>query len=115
MTKPHMQRASSHSVQIHIAGDCQKATQFCQSFCDAKGLCVTVTETLYVYTGGREPGVRIGLINYPRFPKAPWEIDRIAFELACGLRTWLEQESFSIETATETRWYSWRDQDTSAA
>lgn len=44
-----------------------KVRDICQKYVEG-GLCVTLTKTTFVYTGGNEPGVRIGLINYPRFP-----------------------------------------------
>lgn len=38
-----------------------------EKYCDV-GLCVTVTSTRFIYTGGWEMGYRVGLRNYPRFP-----------------------------------------------
>jgi hypothetical protein len=66
--------AASYEVKIYIAGDITMIKHFCQHHC-AEGACVTVTPTEYVYTGGREAGAIIGLINYPRFPKTPADID----------------------------------------
>ncbi|TDW20492.1 hypothetical protein EV128_125122 [Rhizobium azibense] len=111
MQKPHFAKATSHPVTIHIAGDPIAARRICQEFCDAAGLCVTVIDADYIYTGGNEVGVRVGLINYPRFPKERWEIDSLAFALASKLREELSQESFTIETPLETKWFSWRKQD----
>ncbi|HEY7823728.1 MAG TPA: hypothetical protein VIG24_12880 [Acidimicrobiia bacterium] len=39
-----------------------------EKYCDAVGLCVSITSTRFVYTGGWEMGFRVGLRNYPRFP-----------------------------------------------
>ncbi|MBX4911441.1 hypothetical protein HJA82_29445 [Rhizobium bangladeshense] len=108
---PHIAKASSYSVSIHIAGDPATARHICRKFCDKVGLCVTVTDTDYIYTNGSEVGVRVGLINYPRFPKSPAEIEETAFKLASMLRNGLRQESFTIETPNETMWFSWREQD----
>lgn len=47
----------------------EKITDVVQRAVDDLSWCVTVTETTYVYTGGNEPGVAIGIINYPRFPE----------------------------------------------
>ncbi len=63
--------APSCPVSIFIAGDYDKAHEICRAHCDAVGLCVTVTATSYIYTGGEEAGVIVGLINYPRFPSEP--------------------------------------------
>ncbi len=111
MQKPHVAKAQSWPVTIHIAGKPGDARYLCQRFCDKVGLCVTVTETTYVYTNGRELGVRVGLINYPRFPKESEEIEKQAYQLASLLRIGLRQDSFTIETPKETTWYSWREQD----
>jgi len=101
--------APSFPVSIHIAGDPHKAVTVCQRFCDEVGLCVTVKDALYVYTGGREPGVTVGLINYPRFPKTGFEITMLAIRLAYLLREELSQESFAVETPTDSMWFSWRN------
>ncbi|QIG69156.1 hypothetical protein EVB78_122 [Rhizobium phage RHph_N1_15] len=111
MHEPHIAHAPSWPVTIHIAGDLQTAKQVCRQFCDRVGLCVTVTETDYIFTGGSEAGVRVGLINYPRFPKKRDEIEEQAFFLASMLRERLGQESFTIEAPDRTTWFSWRAQD----
>jgi hypothetical protein len=54
----------------------------CQQYCDEIGFCVTVTPTEFIYTDGNEPGVAIGIINYPRFPDAPENILSKALTLA---------------------------------
>lgn len=100
--------APSYPVSIFIAGDYYKAKQICQSFCDAVGLCVTVTSTAYVYTDGEQMGVIVGLINYPRFPAEPADILAKAQRLADDLMRGLLQQSYSIQTPTETLWYSRR-------
>lgn len=33
------------------------------------GFCVTVTHTRFIYRDNFEPGIAVGLINYPRFPE----------------------------------------------
>jgi hypothetical protein len=108
---PHIAKAPSWPVTIHIAGPYAEARRICREFCDKVGLCVTVLPVDYIYTRGNEPGVRVGLINYPRFPKKRKEIEALAFKLAMSLKNDLDQESFSIETLEETVWFSWRDQD----
>lgn len=39
---------------------------FLQKQTDKGGLCVTVTQTTFLYKGGMEEGAIIGIINYPR-------------------------------------------------
>ncbi len=103
--------APSCPVSIFIAGDHDKALGICLAYCDAVGLCVTVTQTTYVYTGGAEAGVIVGLINYPRFPSDLPHIEAKAVELATLLKDKLGQGSFSVQTPTTTTWFSWRDAD----
>lgn len=70
--------------------------KICSEYCDRVGLCVTITPTEYVYKGGSEKGAAIGLINYPRFPKMPKEIEDQAITLAGILREKLDQFKVSI-------------------
>lgn len=104
--------ATSYPVSIFIAApSIFEAETICRDYCDATGFCVTVTETNYVYTGGEEAGVIVGLINYPRFPKQPAEIWARAEELAAVLRERLGQDSYTIQAPDKTVWFSHRAQD----
>ncbi|SCM73418.1 conserved hypothetical protein [uncultured Pleomorphomonas sp.] len=96
-------------VTIFIAGDYAVAKSICRRFCLDVGLCVTIEPTTYVYTGGCEDGVRIGLINYPRFPKETSEIVAVARLLAHALREGLAQHSFSIVGPDLTEWNTTRE------
>lgn len=100
--------APSYPVSIFIAGDAQDAERICRAYCNEVGLCVTVTATNYIYTGGSQTGVIVGLINYPRFPSTPEEIWAKAEALAHKLRDGLFQESFTIQAPDKTVWFSWR-------
>ena len=97
-------------ISIFIAGDYDAARQICRDFCDEVGFCVTVTATSYVYTGGEEAGVIVGLINYPRFPSSQAELAGKAVRLASRLREGLGQESYTIQYPDESVFYSWREQ-----
>lgn len=72
--------------------------EICQNYVDEAGLGVTVTKTDFVYTGGREPGVIIGLINYPRFPSSPEWVRWHAFTLGKLLLAELKQQRLTIMT-----------------
>jgi hypothetical protein len=102
-------------VNIFIAGSLADALCVCGDYCDEIGLCVTVTSTTYVYTGGAEEGVIIGLINYPRFPATPKQIEEKAIELGWWLLEGLGQESFSVQTPETTHWFSMREADLAIA
>lgn len=65
-------------------------------------ICVTVTPTDYLYKDGSEPGVVIGLINYPRFPKSPTEIRIYALQLAQILKDSLGQHRVSVVMPDKT-------------
>jgi hypothetical protein len=66
------------------------------------GLCVSITETEFVYTGGNEPGLTVGLINYPRFPSSRDEIRKHAIAIAEGLLSLYQQHKVSIVFPDET-------------
>lgn len=111
MTKPLIKHARSFPVKIFIAGSYSKALKIVQEYCDEVGYCVTVDHTYYVYKNGKEEGVVVGLINYPRFPSIPNTIVNHAIEIAEKLRVGLNQESYSIQTPDDTIWYSYRKGD----
>lgn len=106
MTQQH---APTYTATIHIAGDYEQAKQVCREYCYRVGLCVTVEPCAYVYTGGEEAGVRVGLLNYPRFPSEPAALLAKATELADLLRERLCQHSWLIVTPAGTIWNSRRD------
>lgn len=110
--KPLIKQTKSFPVTIYIAGSYSKAITAVQEYCDTKGFCVTIKPALYVYTNGKEHGVEVGLINYPRFPSDPATIVSKALAIANLLREKLDQESFSIQTPHETIWHSYRTTDT---
>lgn len=101
----------SYPVSIFIAGRAMEAETICLDYCDRVGLCVTVTETTYCFTGGEEAGVIIGLINYPRFPSTPEAIWAHAETLAERLRQEAGQDSYTIQAPDKTVWFSHRAED----
>ena len=62
----------------------QLVHDICQEYVEC-GLCVTVNDVQFIYTGGKESGVQIGLINYPRFPSKDEDVMQHAVELAYKL------------------------------
>lgn len=109
----NIQTAPTFTATIYIAGDLDQARQACREFC-LSGLCVTVEPTEFIYTGGAEVGVRVGLLNYPRFPAEPDTIRDKAFALADLLRDRLCQHSWLVVTPTETVWNSRREAEASS-
>lgn len=95
------------AVDILIAGSRAAAVEACREFC-MEGLCVTVIDADYVYTGGMEAGVKIGLINYPRFPTSEDAIYEVAYRLAAFLIGRLFQQSCTIVGPSKTMWLTRR-------
>lgn len=98
-------------TEIFIAGDYHQAKQVCREWCMEVGACVTVEQVDYIYTGGEESGVRIGFINYPRFPSDADTIFNKAGELAARLMERLCQHSYTIVAPEFSVWASRRKED----
>lgn len=109
-----IESAPSYPVTIFIGGNMTQAEHICRDYCDEIGLCVTVDFARYIYTGGGEDGVVIGLINYPRFPKSPEEIWALAEALSERLLDGLGQQSYTIQAPDKTVWFSHRPEDLAA-
>jgi len=95
-------------AKIYIAGPIAGIEQCCRDYCQ-KGLCVTVTPTNYIYTGGEQTGAIIGLINYARFPMTEEFIEESMIELGGKIMISLHQLSFSVETPKDTRYFERED------
>lgn len=85
-----------------IVGSLKKTRAICQEYVDAVSLCVTLTPTEYIYVQGNEPGVEVGLINYPRFPEEVSLIREKAINLAEKLMIAFQQYKVSVVMPTET-------------
>lgn len=98
-----MKSVPAYSVRIYVSAPMNEALQVCREFC-RRGLCVTVERTTFVYTGGEEAGVVVGLVNYPRFPSTPEAIWTVAVELADLLAERCFQDSVLVIDATTCEW-----------
>ena len=108
MSVEHSVSALTYTVSIWVAGDAREAETICRRYCKENPLCVTVTPTAFVYTGGAETGVLVRLVNYPRFPAPPAVINEHAYALARALRDGLFQHSVMIERPEESVWLTTR-------
>ena len=97
----------TYQASIYIAGNYDDAVRACKRFCKI-GLCVTVEKCHFVYTGGEELGVKVGLVQYPKFPKNHLEIFGMAEDLALFLRKELFQDSVLIVASDGTKWITSR-------
>ncbi len=102
------EKSTTLDYTIYIAGDYEQAKNICREWCMRVGACVTVEPTTYIYTGGEESGVRVGFINYPRFPESEENLRSRACDLASLLMEGLYQHSYSIVGPWETEWFSRR-------
>lgn len=92
---------STFNADIYIAGNINTIEEVCRDWV-ARGACVTITPTSFVYTGGLETGARVGFINYQRFPSTPDDITAEAFNLAKCLIQACAQRSASLVTTDKT-------------
>lgn len=93
-----------------MAGPLEVAKQICRAFCFQQSLCVNVHATDYIYTCGEESGFVVELINYPRFPTKPEELDATAAKLAEQLREGCCQWSYTVMSPGKTQYVSHREE-----
>jgi hypothetical protein len=89
----------AYTDKIHTIGDVEEIVD---KFVNQVKDCVTITPTDFRYVDGHEPGVIVGWINYPRFPRDPSEITERALELGKTLMYKLGQLRVSITTPEDT-------------
>lgn len=82
--------------------DPNEVVDFLQEYVNKVGLCITITPTTFVYKDGREQGVVIGLINYPRFPTTKDKLKQTAEEIAGLCKDKYKQNRVSIVYQDET-------------
>ena len=70
--------------------------------CQYPGNCLTVTPTRFIYKGGWEDGVVIGIINYARYPIGKMNHKYNALEIAERLKAHFKQQRVSITTPEKT-------------
>lgn len=99
----------TYACNLYLSGPIEVAKQIIRKECYEIGLCVTITPTTYIYTGGEEIGYVVGLINYPRFPSTPDKIWEIAERLAVSLVDNTYQQSVLISDNINTKWVTKRD------
>ncbi len=99
----------THTIRLYLSGPIEVAKQVIREHVHADPQCVTIEPTTFIYTGGEEQGYVVGLLNYPRFPATPNEINTYAGDLAKLLLERTHQHSALIVTPTETTWITTRD------
>ena len=86
---------------IYIAGNKNTIEEACAEYCD-KGACVSIQDTTFVYTAGREFGAAISIISYARFPKSNDTLKESSIELANILIERCHQHSCTILSDDES-------------
>lgn len=101
---------NTYWAKIYLSGPIEVAKQIIRRECKKEGLCVTIEQSLFIYTGGEENGYVIGLLNYPRFPSVPDKILKRAEELAALLLEETYQNSALIMSPQRTFWITDREE-----
>lgn len=78
------------------------AREYLKDFASGGGVCVSFTPTEFIYKDGMEPGIVVGLINYPRFPESLESIKAKALAIAEGLQAIYRQLKVSVVFPDET-------------
>lgn len=99
------------TAEIYIAGSMADVERQCAEYCMEVGLCVSVEPVKFIYTGGREAGAVVRLVNYPRFPTDQDAIRAKARTLAILLIEACSQWSALIVDRERTEWLTNRPED----
>lgn len=85
-------------LKIMVAGYIKryKETQTIVDEIVNEGYCLSITKTEFRYLNGFEPGIIIGLVKYPRYPKTNKEILEKAIEIAKIFKEKFQQERITI-------------------
>jgi len=94
----------TYAVTVYLACDPANAKAWLRRECYESGMCVTVTPTSFLYTGGEEVGVAIGFVNYPRYPADPPAIFARALRIARELVVECCQKSALVVATDRTEW-----------
>ena len=102
--------SSTFVVRLYLSGPIDVAKQAIRAETMRKGLCVTIEPTTYIYTGGEEAGYVVGLLNYPRFPCEPQQLEERARDLMEKLLIATHQHSALMVTPERSEWITLRAQ-----
>lgn len=94
----------TYQIKIYLSGSIEVAKQVIREHLLEHPLCVTIEPTTFIYVGGEEAGYVVGLLNYPRFPTPPNELNVRAKTLAELLLKRTFQRSALIVSPETTIW-----------
>ena len=98
----------TYTIRLYLSGPIEVAKQMLREHVMVYPQCVTIEPTTFIYTGGEEQGYVVGLLNYPRFPSTPEELNVYAMNLAHRLLDRTFQHSAMVVTPNETVWITKR-------
>lgn len=101
-----MKQKPTYEIKIYLSGPIEIAKQIIREECKREGLCVTISQKTFIYTGGEEDGYVVSMLNYPRYPCAPEILLKRAVRIGNLLRDRTFQHSFLIVTPSDTYWHS---------
>lgn len=93
-------------ITLYLSGPIEYAKQIIRQECMEQGLCVTVTPTTYIYTGGEESGYAVGIRNYPRFKSDYETLNARAHNILTRLIEGTFQYSGMMVGPKSTTWFS---------
>lgn len=102
--------ALTYVVRLYLSGPIEAAKHVIRAETMRAGLCVTIEPTTYIYTGGEEAGYVVGLLNYPRFPCEPKQLEDRARDLMLKLLAATYQHSALMVLPDRSEWVTLRDQ-----
>jgi hypothetical protein len=94
----------TYQIKIYLSGSIEVAKQVIREHLLDNPLCVTIEPTTFIYVGGEEAGYVVGLLNYPRFPTLPNELNVRADILAELLIKKTFQRSALVVKPKMTTW-----------
>lgn len=100
----------TYTVRLYLSGPIDVAKQAIRADTLRAGLCVTIEPTTFIYTGGEEVGYVVGLLNYPRFPCEPQQLEERARDLMQKLLLATHQHSALMVTPERSEWITLREQ-----
>ena len=94
----------TYQIKIYLSGPIEVAKQVIREHLLERPLCVTIEPNTFIYTGGEEAGYVVGLLNYPKFPTPPNELNVRADILAELLLKKTFQRSALVVKPEMTKW-----------
>lgn len=100
----------SYTFDIYVTGSRSAVEDYLQEYCMKNGFCFSIIPLEYIYSGGKESGYSVRIINYARFPKGEEQLEEIANHVAKKLIEKTNTWSASVVTPTHSYYITQRDE-----